>query len=53
MDVLKRAEESLKFTRNIAMELHYEGEGEEVRRFLEEREFTVKIVGSMLYASKQ
>lgn len=53
LDVLKGAKESLKFTKNIAMELHYEGEGEEVRRFLEERGFTVKIVGSMLYASKQ
>ena len=53
LDVLKGAEESLKFTKNIAMELHYEGEGEEVRRFLEERGFTVKIVGSMLYASEQ
>ena len=53
LDVLKGAEESLKFTKNIAMELHYEGEREEVRRFLEERGFTVKIVGSILYASKQ
>ena len=53
LDVLKGAEESLKFTKNIAMELHYEGEDEEIRRFLEERGFTVKIVGSMLYASKQ
>jgi len=53
LDVLKGAEESLKFTKNIAMELHYEGEDEEIRRFLEERGFTVKIVGNMLYASKQ
>jgi len=53
LEVLKGAEESLKITRNIAMELHYEGEDEEVRRFLEERGFTVKIVESMLYASKQ
>jgi len=50
MDVLKGAEESLNFTRNIAMELHYDGEGEEVKKFLEERGFTVKISGNMLYA---
>lgn len=51
LEALKGAEESLKITRNIAMELHYDGEDEEVKRFLEERGFDVKVIGSMLYAT--
>ena len=53
LEVLKGAEESLKVTRNIAMELHYEGEGEEVKDYLEKRGYEVKVVGSMLYASRR
>jgi FkbM family methyltransferase len=53
LKVLRGAEEGLKVTRNIAMELHYEGEREEVKDYLEKRGFEVKIVGSMLYASRR
>jgi FkbM family methyltransferase len=52
LEVLRGAEESLKVTRNIAMELHYEGEGEEVKDYLEKRGFKVRVVGNMLYASR-
>jgi len=50
LEVLKGAEESLKITRNIAMELH--DSEKEVKRFLEQRGFEVIIEGSMLYAKK-
>ncbi|MCQ4152874.1 MAG: FkbM family methyltransferase [Archaeoglobi archaeon] len=50
LKVLRGAEESLKVTRNIAMELHFESE--RVRNYLLERGFDVKLVGNMLYAKK-
>lgn len=48
LDALKGAEESLRNTRNIAMELH--NNEDEVKSFLEKRGFDVKVMGSMLYA---
>jgi FkbM family methyltransferase len=53
LEVLRGAEESLKVTRNIAMELHYEGEEEEVKDYLEKRGFEVRVIGSMLYAPRR
>ena len=50
LEALKGAEKSLKITRNIAMELHYDGEDEEVKKFLEERGFAVHVIGNLLYA---
>jgi hypothetical protein len=47
---LRGAEESLKVTRNIAMELHFESE--RVRNHLLERGFDVKLGNNMLYAKK-
>lgn len=51
LEVLKGAEESLKITRNIVMELHYDGEYEEIKEFLEERGFTIHVIRSILYAN--
>jgi hypothetical protein len=50
LKVLRGAEESLKITRNIAMELHFESE--RVRDYLLEGGFDVKVLGDMLYAKK-
>lgn len=50
LEVLRGAEETLKITRNVAMELHYEGEEEEVKRFLKEKGFVVNVWGNMFYA---
>ena len=46
---MKGGRRSLKITRNVAMELHYEGEDKEVKDFLERR---VDIIGNILYANK-
>ena len=50
LEVLKGAKESLKITRNIAMELHCKKE--EIKSFLEQREFQVIIRGNRLYAKR-
>lgn len=49
-DILKGAEETLKITKHIAMELHHPGEAKEVTSFLKERGFEVHVIGGMLYA---
>jgi FkbM family methyltransferase len=53
LEVLKGADQSLKFTRNIAMELDYEGEELQVKEYLRKKGFKVKVIENMLYASKQ
>jgi hypothetical protein len=35
------------------MELHYEGENREIKEYLKKRGSKVKVIGNMLYASKQ
>ena len=52
LEVLKGAEESLKITRNIAMELHIAEIKSKIKSFLEQREFKVIVEGNMLYAKK-
>jgi hypothetical protein len=47
---LKGAEESLKITRNIAMELHLESL--KVEEYLLKNGFKVKVIGNTLYARK-
>lgn len=48
-EFMKGDRRRLKITRNVAMELHYEGEDKEVKDFLERR---VDIIGNILYVSK-
>ena len=53
LEVLKGAEESLKITRNIAMELHDKNEKEVIKSFLDQRGFKVIINKNILYAKKE
>lgn len=50
LDVLRGGVNCLKFTKHIAMELHYDGEDEKVKKFLEGRGFAVHVIGNLLYA---
>lgn len=52
VDILKGAEETLKVTRHVVMELHYQNEAKEVTELLRERGFEVKVLGNTLYANK-